>query len=478
MLLSERADSVPQVDLRGRNSLFGTLGGKAIPTPVSTDFIPLDDQGNIIDFTTSNGNPAWLGLEYKSMQWWAYNYCSPLASVIDRLASAYANGLFKFRNEDNTIVANPNKNPRLARIRKLLRKPNPWQTSQEFESEKKVLCSIFGWTLVWFIKPAGMDKSYSKMMVNLNPYYCTPEYDYTFNLSSGDGNVVKRWMVNVHGRTFTIDSEDVMLVKDGFVNTTSSLPYLPISKISGLDYAISNICAAMEADNVLLKKRGPLGFISYDSKPEFGSLLPANPADIDELQEDLKRYGLTWGQLQHVISKMPARWNPMSYNSEELKIKETIRQGIDMVCDRFDYPAELMSGKNATYENRTSAERFMYQNNIIPYSIRDMARYDDCFELDSISLTKDFNHLPVLQEDILHAGQAREARSKSLLIDWQAGLISFNEYRFLSELDEIPGKDDYYYIDYLKENNKILGNGQKKTSSGESKKSPDEGKAD
>lgn len=477
MMLAVRADSKPQVDLGGRNSLFGTIGGKAIPTPITTDFIPIDDQGNVIDFSQNNGNPAWLGLEYKSMQWWAYNYCSPLASVVDRLASAYANGIFKFQNEDATIVSNPNKNPRLSRIRKLLRKPNPWQTSQEFESEKKVLCSIFGYTLVWFVGPAGMDKSYSKMMVNLNPFYCTPVYDYSFNIGSGEGNVIKKWLVNVHGRSFEVESENIMLVKDGFVNTTSFMPYLPISKISGLDYAVSNICAAMEADNVLLKKRGPLGFISYDSKPEFGSLLPANPDDVDALQEDLKRYGLTWGQLQHVISKMPAKWNPMSYNSEELKIKETIRQGIDMVCDRFDYPAELMSGKNATYENRTSAERFMYQNNIIPYSIRDMARYDECFELSDVSLTKDFKHLSVLQEDILKAGQARESRSKSLLMDWQSGLISFNEYRFLSELDEIAGKDDYYYVDYLKENNKILQNG-KETSTGKDKKPAVEEKAD
>ena len=34
-MLSVRADSKPQVDLGGRNSLFGTLGGKKIPAPIS-----------------------------------------------------------------------------------------------------------------------------------------------------------------------------------------------------------------------------------------------------------------------------------------------------------------------------------------------------------------------------------------------------------------------------------------------------------
>lgn len=450
-----RSDGLPQANTIGRDSLFGTIGGnRKIPVPVNADFIPIDDQGNTIDFTQQNGNPCWLGLEYKSMQWWAYNYCAPLSSVIDRISSASSNGIFKFQNEDGTIVKNPSKSTKLNRVRNLMKKPNPWQTRKQFNSQKKVLSKIFGWTLVWYIGcPFGFDKSYSKMMVNLNPFFCTPVYDYNFDPRKGNGSPIKEWIVNMYGMlTFTIPADECLMVRDSFVDATNNLWHLPISKIAGLDYAISNICAAMEADNVLLKKRGPLGFISYDSKPEFGSLLPANPDDIDDFQDKLKKYGLTWGQLQYVISKMPAKWNPMSFSSEELKIKETIRQGIDMICDRYDYPAELMSGKNATYENRSSAEKFLYQNNIIPSAEAECEEYDMVYELDGQTLLKDYNHIAVLQEDIVRVGESRKANTEALQIQWETGLISFNEYREALEYDEEEGKDDYYYKDYIKDN--------------------------
>ena len=232
---------------------------------------------------------------------------------------------------------------------------------------------------------------------------------------------------------------------------------LPISKVAGLDYSVSNICAAMEADNVLLKKKGPLGVFSYDPKPDMAGTIPLNPDDKQELQDELARYGLTAGQLQYIISKKPLKWNAMSFNLRDLMTKETVRQGIDSICDRFGYPAELMSGKNATYENRNSAEKYLYQNNIIPFSIRRMSRYNTFFNLDEVgaSLSLDYNHLPVLQEDIMKAGQARKAMSESLVLDWESGLITFNEYRKLSNLDEVAGMD-IYYPDWLKLNPTII----------------------
>jgi len=223
---------------------------------------------------------------------------------------------------------------------------------------------------------------------------------------------------------------------------------LPISKVAGLDYFVSNICAAMEADNVLLKKKGPLGVFSYDAKPDMAGLVPMNPKDKDTLQNDLARYGLTSGQLQYVISKSPIKWNAMSFNLKDLMTKETVRQGVDGICDRFGYPPELMSGKNATYENRNSAEKFLYQNNVIPFSLRRMARYSQFFELDEVSLNLDYDHLPVLQEDTLNAGQARKYRSEGLSLDWTNGLITWNEYRMLQDMDTVAGMD-IYYNEYL-----------------------------
>jgi len=452
ILAEKKALATRNVDMSGSNSIFGTLGSGAFPILSRMDFIPTDDKGGTISLTGEGDsmNPRWVGLDSVQMKFWAYVYCSPLASVIDRLAEADTNGIVQFVDADNGVpIKNVNKIPKLSRIRSLLRKPNPWQTWEEFEGEQVVLCKIFGYCPVFAIGNRSLDRSYTKALVNLNPVSCKPVANTEFNIFKRDSQI-KHWELSVgHGTTVTIESEDILLIKDGFVSKGHSDMGLPLSKVHGMDFFVSNICAAMEANNVILKKKGPLGVFSYDAPKDIAGVIPAKPEDKDSLQADLARYGLTMGQLQYVISKMPLKWNAMSFNLRDLMTKEIIRDGIDGICDRFGYPAELMSGKNATYENRSSSEKFLYQNNIIPFTLRRMTRYNQFFDLENVLLQKSYKHLPVLQEDIVKAGEASLAEAEALQIEWEMGQITWNQWQVKRERDAVPGMD-IYYPDYIK----------------------------
>lgn len=442
-------DQSSDVDMSGASNMFGSIASNRLPFSTSMDFIPQDGNGNLVHLRGTNANPQWLGLQSIQMQFWAYVYCSPLAAVIDRLAEADTNGRIELANPDGTVNKNYTKNPTLYRMMKLLANPNPLQTWEEFNSQQVVICKTFGYCPVFAICPFGFDKSYSTSLWNLNPYFVTPTYNINYDAFDPNSNPISKWTANLFGSRIEIDGRDVMILKDGFVDQITTSLSLPLSKIAGLDYFVSNICAAMEADNVLLKKKGPLGVFSYDPKPDMAGWKPMLPDQQKEIQSDLKRYGMTWGQLQYIVSKLPIKWNSMSFNVQELMTKETVRQGIDGICDRFGYPAELMSGKNATYENRNSAEKFLYQNNVIPFSLRRMARYCKFFNISG--LRQSFDHLPVLQDDILKAGQSRFAKSQALDIDWKNGIITWNEYRQLQGMDTETG-GDIYYPDWLKQN--------------------------
>jgi hypothetical protein len=439
------------VDLSGANNLFGTLGAGAYPILSRMGFVPIDGNGGTLSLIDpdQNSSPKWIGLETKQMQFWAYIFCSPLAAVIDRLAEADTNGIIQFVDEETRVpMKNVNKNPKLLRIKRLLQKPNPWQTWEEFDGEQAVLCKIFGYCPVFSIGSNILDKSYTKALINLNPILVTPIQNYEFDLY-GDKPMIKEWQLTIFGKSYTIPASDIMLVKDGFVSKGVDQYGLPISKIYGLDFFVSNICAAMEADNVILKKKGPLGVFSFDPGKDIAGATPLDPTAKDDLQNDLARYGLTIGQLQYVISKMPIKWNAMSFNLRDLMTKETIRAGIDGICDRFGYPAELMSGKNATYENRNSSEKWLYNNNVIPNSLRRMTRYNQFFELEDTILNKNYNHLPVLQEDVVRAGEAEKYESEALEIEWKNGQITWNQWQVAKERDQVAGMD-IYYPEYIK----------------------------
>lgn len=470
--LQKFANTVVSGLARREYNMFGSFSKTVIPMPTSKDFIPTDAEGGIMDITGDGlgGSPKWLGLESKRMQFYAYRYCAPLAGVIERLAEADSNGRIEFRDEDDTTVKNVNKNPKLLRIKRLLKNPNPNQTWEEFDAEQIVLAKIFGYCPVFAVCPSTMDKSWTVALFNLNPFYLTPTPNENYSLFGNkkdlkindgklelvwDGvdreNKIKEWYFEILGVTYTIPASDILLIKDGLIDQTNPNIGLPMSKIAGLDFNISNIIAAMEADNVLLKKKGPLGIFSGDKANDIGGLTPMPPDEKDNLQIELSRYGLSIDKLQYIISKWPIKWNPISFNARDLMTKETARMGIDGICDRLGYPAELMSGKNATYENRSSSEQFLYNNNIIPFSLRRMARYNRFFGLEEITLAMDYSHLPILQEDILHAGQAAEAEANGLLVEWNSGMITWNQWQVSKGRDQVAGMD-IYYPEWLKNN--------------------------
>lgn len=458
-ILTTRSNDVDNVDLTASNNLFGTIAGSHPAIATTKTFIPIDGQGGIMMLDGTEHKPRWLGLNSPQMQYHAYRFCSPLAAVIDRLAECSSNGRLVLLNEDETPKTNYRKDPKSNRVMNLMRKPNPLQTFVEYDAQQVVYCKTYGYCPVFALGPVGMDKSNTKYMFNLNPYFCRPipnlNFDPYAESDSENSNPILRWDCTIFNKTFSIPASSVLLIKDAFIDADNiGSMGLPISKVAGLDFWVSNICAAMEADNVLLKKKGPLGVFSYDPKPDMAGWTPMSVEMKKELQDDLSRYGLTLSQLQSVVSKTPIKWVSTSYNVEELGTKNTVRQGIDGICDRFGYPAELMSGKNATYENRNSAGKFLYESNVIPFSLRRMERYQQFFDIEGLWLS--YKHLPILQEDIVKAGEARKAKSESLNLDWMAGIISYNEYRKGLELEEIPGKENYYYADYIKDNPQVL----------------------
>jgi len=429
------------------NNIFGTIGRGKVARMTGMDFIPTNSNGDAtipqnVMFLKNSGeqNAVWLGLDTSEMQYWAYCYCSPLSAVIDREADCDINGKVRIMKNEKEST-----NPTAKRITNLLNKPNPIQTWEDFRGQQVVFKKIYGFCPVYAMTATGFDKTNSSYLWNLNPYYAKPELDDSFNYQS-DRTPIKYWTITIHRKKYDIPAESVFLLKDGYVHRDDNY-LLPLSKISGLDFAISNICAAMEADNVLLRKKGPLGFISHDPKPDnVAGYVPMTKEQKAEIQGELANYGLTWNQFQYVVSKLPVRWNPISFSVKDLMTKETTKAAIDMICDRYNYPAELMSGKNATYENRSASERYLYQNVIIPQNVKDMRVYNRFFGLDeyNLELQSDFNYLPVLQEDIVKQAQADNYKAQSYLTLYQNNVITLNQYRVYMKLEPVAGDDVYY----------------------------------
>lgn len=427
------------------NNLFGTIAESAGLGFSDTNFIPSDANGGIIDLKHS-ADAAWLGLKSKVMQRYAYEYCAPLATVVDRLTEADVNGVPEIYKKGTDNISQSDFS---IRLRKLFYAPNPIQTYSQFRAQQTAYKKVFGWCPVIAIKAPKIDGSFATALWNLPPWTVSIVGTGKMLYQRDITNIIKEYRVNLLGDSVIVPASDMILLQDGNFQDDQNGYITPISKLVGLDFAISNFCVATEADNVLLTKKGPMGFVTHDAsavKDAVSGYLPMTPNEKNEVQNDLRQYGLTVRQWQYLITRQALKWVPMGFDSKQLGTKETIIQAERTICQRFNYSYILFSDSDSTYANQEGAHKTLYQNNVIPNNEADMREYARFFGCDDnkVEIKCKFNHLPVLQQDELKKQEAALKQTQALDLDYRNRLITLNQYREARGWPSIPNGDVYY----------------------------------
>lgn len=443
-------DTGLSVGSRFFQNLFGIIGG-GLSQPFSQsgmDFIPTDGNGNIARLTGQE-SVAWLGMRNKLMQKYAYDNCYPVAAIADRLAEYDISGCLEINRLRGKGAENPATNPWSTRMKLLLAQPNPLQNWEQFRGQQVMYKKVFGFCPVLAIIPAGMLPEFAVALINLPPWLFSPIRNKVPNfLAININELVDGWRVNIINKVVSLKAEDVFILEDSFMLDEKEFLLLPQSRLVGLDMAISNCCAAMEADNVLLRKKGPLGFVSQDAaagKDQMGPL-PLTKTQKRVFQNQLNRYGLGWGQLQYLVSRHPMKWVSMSYDTKQLGTKETIAASEKAICHRFAYPYVLYEEQDATYANGGNAKKGVFQDNVIPNSKKDFNKYNKFFLADEndCKIECDYSHVAAFQEDEKFKAQARQLNDQGLEIEFQNNVITLNQWRTQLGYDTTSDGDVYF----------------------------------
>ena len=425
------------------NNLFGAIAGQSILRESSMDFIPTE-RGKTIDI--KGGDVAWLGMRSRLMQKHAYDFCYPVASISDRLAEYDLTSIVEVLRNKGKGANNYATGEWANNIKKRFAKPNPLQSWEQFRGQQNIYKRIFGFCPVLPLVPAGFSPDNCTAMINLPPWLFDVVGKNNYVASTTE-ELVDHYTLSILGKTLKFQPNELIILEDSFMQDENARFLLPQSRLVGLDMQISNICAALEADNVLLRKRGPLGFISSDpqSKDAIGFVAMSDD-EKDLLQGDLRKYGLSLAQLQYVISRTPARWNPMSYNVNELGTKETVVAGIEAICARYNYPYILYKESDATFANGAQAATAVYFNNVIPNANKDAGKYNMFFkaEENNSKIVFNFDEVVFLQDDIATQAGARKAQNDAYLIEYDNDLITLNQWREAMGYDTVPGDGDKY----------------------------------
>lgn len=441
--------------------LFGTIAGgysglNKLNSGIS--FIPANTpNGNGKTIKIKGAGARWLGMRNRIMQKYAYEFCYPVAAVVDRLAEYDLTGELQILRSTGKGKDNFATNDWANRMNALLEQPNEMQSWEEFRGEQIVYKKIFGFCPVLPICPVGFESQpwMALALVNLPPWLfeAVPVRGSILSWFK-KSNIVKEYRATINGSVTTFKPEQLMILTDGFTPDDQSDFLLPLSRLVGLDMAISNICAAMEADNVLLRKKGPLGFISHDATTKDQvSYRPMSMKYKKELQKSLTSYGLTWDQYQYVISRVASKWNPMSFSVKDLDTSGTLEKCEKAICHRLAFPYILYEETDTTYANGDNAAATVYQTNVIPNANKDAKKYAKFFQAkeNACKLFYNFECVAALQEDKQYEATAGKTRGERLKEEWLNGVITLNQWREAQEYDTVDG-DDIYYTEWKKKN--------------------------
>lgn len=387
--------------------------------------------GNGIDYRFQYSN---LGSCIK-----AYRSCPPLASIINRKAQCYINGITEINNTQGKKAGGEI----AARLRKLLLRPNPLQTWKQFEAQQYIYTQLFGFCVTLPIIPAGMEE--------LGPIYASSLWNIPSNLLeisesnrlfyesdiSGMLNYIK---LSYKGITTNLPIKNLFIFKD-FIPSPDSMIF-PGNRIEAQQMPINNITGSYMSRNELINYAGAQGIFSPAASDSAGAV-NLKEEQKKALQEDFSRqYGIQRGMWRYIISPTAVNWTAVGKPTKDLMLFEEIIDDIMRLCDAYNYPSPLLnSEKGPSVSNTAVYQAQIYNDGIIPESQDLYEQWNAYLRLEQYNLVmvKSYNHVAVLQENKVESSAARKNLDDALSIEFEKGLITLNDWLIELGKDTLPG---------------------------------------
>lgn len=372
----------------------------------------------------------------------AYNTCSPVSSIVNRLASSMSVGQWWIVDNKNNDVSKQH-----ATLWTLLQNPNPLQTRTELIKQVDLYRNLYGITHLYAVVPAGYNSAADATSLwAINPERITPVYKKDIIYFAQDAeSIIEKYVITIGNSTIDVNPKHILTIDNSSLDVCTDDRQKNKSPLASLEYEIKNIIQAYQAIYSLNKDRGAQGILTNKTRDVSGSI-PLSPDEKQQIQDEYQKlYGLRTDQAKVIISDSDLQFQQMTFNVKELMLFEGIKQNIESIADRLNYPFELLANeKGTTFANRAEAIKYLYQDNIIPAANLYQEKLTKFFELENAKIEIDFSHIEYLK-------QAEKERAEALLklnhawqIPYKLNVITREEYRRALDLDESPQGKTYY----------------------------------
>lgn len=326
-----------------------------------------------------------------------YNEIPELRIVVAQKVNMMLNGKLELVDADGGLI---DSHPALDR----LQDPNPLQNQEQFLAQLILNKEITGNTFVHKLRGTNINPIASALWVLPSQEMIIKPTGKSFNQSKLEDIIAYYEYDNTKIKQ-KFDVNDVYHIK----NNADAGFYKASSPLESLIAPLSNISAAYQTRNILLKDMGAKGILSVEGNKDSVGALPIgnNPEKLEEQYR--QKYGLGSDQSKIILSRIPVKWEAMSYPTKDLMLFEEIQSNFNKIADAYGLNSNIFSQEEgSTFNNVKESVKNTYQSTIIPeantlaFHLTKMLNLQE----DSLYLRFNYSHLPTLQENELEKSQA------------------------------------------------------------------------
>lgn len=314
-------------------------------------------------------------------------------------------------------------------ILNLIQNPNPLQSFSEYVKQYSIGRDIFGNSFIHLVFGLNVEKT--QAIYNL-PALHSEIIPVNKNIipynQTNASEIIKEYQFKFNSGTITYQPDEIIHINDNQIQVEGNKWLKGTSKIMPLTQVCENIKTAYEARGIL-QGNSPMGIITNKSTDGQGSV-PMIPGEKEQIQLDLKRYGLKKEKYQFLVTSANLDWTSMAVNIGGLKLFEEITADQSALADAFSFPVELFQN-NVTYANKKEAKKQLYQDSIIPEANEFLQNLSTGLNLidQGIELYADFSHIPILQDDLEKRSNTWMRAVSALDKSFASQAITIEEYR-------------------------------------------------
>jgi HK97 family phage portal protein len=354
-------------------------------------------------------NEEWVSIDGRERE--IYLTTPELKIVIDRLATMFANGVWRHYDKNGKEIEN---SQHVAR----LENPNIQQSRNEFLTQWFIERCLYPGTFTYMLRPSEL-VDIPLALWNLPPSrIVVNRTGKIWNMTELEEIVSSYELRYDKGGNETFKTKDIIQ----FNMPDPDDPILGRSTLDALKMPISNIRAAYGYRNVILTKKGAIGMWSTDGKDAIGSI-NLTPDEEKKMSEELTRtYGIGDHQAKIMISSKPMKWTAATYPTKDLMLFEEIDANKKAIIDMFGANefmfASGVNAKGSTFTNVEMGNKMCYQDTIIPIADDYANGFTKRFGLNEKGeyLCLEYDHLPVLQDNEKEEAETNKLNAETAAI--------------------------------------------------------------